>query len=145
MTYNSRNDRLKAYKETSVKTANPGRLIVMLYDEALKQIDHAVELLNGKSKKYDVVNNAILKAQDIVAELMVSLNFDKGGDVAKNLFNLYMFFNSKLMDGNVNKNPEPLMEVRENMAELKEAWEALEQKNTVNGEGKSKLGVNIAG
>jgi flagellar protein FliS len=144
MTYNSRTDRLKAYKETSVKTASPGKLIVMLYEEALKQIDRAIELLKSDTKKYDIVNNAIIKSQDVIAELMVSLDFDKGGEVAKNLFNLYMFFNNRLMEGNMAKKFEPLQEVRDNMAELKEAWEMLE-KGTADGNGKSRVGVNIAG
>lgn len=144
MTYNSRTDRLKAYKETSVKTASPGKLIVMLYEEALKQIDRAIELLKSDTKKYDIVNNAIIRSQDVIAELMVSLDFNKGGEVAKNLFNLYMFFNNRLMEGNMAKKPEPLQEVRDNMAELKEAWEMLE-KGTSDGKGKSRVGVNIAG
>ncbi len=66
---------LNAYKETTIRTASGGKLIVMLYDEALKQIDFAVEKLNQKSKQLDKVNIALLKAQDIITELMASLDF----------------------------------------------------------------------
>ena len=64
----------------------------MLYEEAIRQIDLAKGALEEDTKQLDRVNNAIGKAQDIITELMVSLDFEKGGEVAEKLFNLYMYF-----------------------------------------------------
>jgi flagellar protein FliS len=80
------NNSVHAYRETRVKTASQGRIIVMLYDEALRQIDEAVGLLDTGTKQLDRVNNSVVKAQDIITELMVSLDMEQGGDIARNLF-----------------------------------------------------------
>ena len=111
-----------AYKETRVRTAGQGQLIVMLYDEAIKQIDTAVQALDTHTKKLDTVHNAITKTQNIITELTVSLDFDKGGEMAKNLFNLYMFFNQQLTEANVRKEAAPLRVVRNFMAQIRDSW-----------------------
>ncbi len=92
---------LDQYKETQVATANQGKLIVMLYDGAIKFLNIAIE--NMEPKTYDIANNNILKAADIVTELLVSLNMDEGGEVSQNLFNLYMYFKKRLLEANIQK------------------------------------------
>ncbi|MDA3949756.1 MAG: flagellar export chaperone FliS [Spirochaeta sp.] len=102
---------IHAYRQTSVKTATQGRVIVMLYEEALRQIDMALDGIHSDSRQLDRINNAIIKAQSIITELMVSLDMEQGGEIAQNLFRLYMFFNDRLMEGNVKKEDAPLREV----------------------------------
>lgn len=137
-------NRLNAYRQTSVKTASQGRLIVMLYDEAIKQMVLAEEELGSKKVKFDTVHNAISKTQDVITELMASLDFEKGGDISKNLYNLYMFFNRQLVQANIDKNVEPIIEVRKFMSDLREAWVAIEG-TVVNQNPQAASGVNIAG
>ena len=134
---------ISAYKETSVRTASGGKIIVMLYEEAIKQLDGAIDLLKAENRPLDQINNRILKAQDIVTELMVSLDFDKGGEIAPKLFGLYRYFNDQLMEANINKNPQPLEAVRQLMGELRDAWVQILGKTHVQGEGVG--GVDIAG
>lgn len=135
---------LNAYGETKIRTASQGRLVVMLYDEAIKQIDIACSYLDQKSKKLDLVHNAIIRAQEVVTELMVSLDFEQGGDIAKNLFNLYIYFHNQLMEANVQKNVKQLKEVREFLAALREAWVEIVKKVPGNNAGPAS-GINIAG
>jgi flagellar protein FliS len=139
----SRQNKLNAYRETNIKTASQGKLIIMLYDEAIRQLDTAAELLKGESPQYDKVNNAVLRAQDMVTELMVSLDFDKGGEVAHNLFSLYMYFNRQMMQANLKKDAETLTSIRSQLNELREAWDQIINKQ--GGSGESSGGVNIAG
>ena len=141
----SKMNALNAYRETKVRTASQGKLIVMLYDEAIKQVDIALDALSVESRQLDNVNNAILKSQEIVTELMVSLDFDAGGDIAKNLFSLYMFFNNQLMEANLNKTSQPLRNVRRLMAELRETWESVSKTVPMVESANSSGGVNIAG
>lgn len=136
---------VQAYRSTRVKTASQGKIIVMLYDEALRQIDTAVGMLTGKTRKLDDVNNAIVKAQDVVTELMVALDFDQGGEIAQNLFRLYVFFNEQLMDANMKKDAEPLKRVRPLMAELRDAWKEIENVPVPKDRPVQSQGVNIAG
>lgn len=137
-------DPLRAYRQTRVKTASQGQLIVMLYDEGLKQLKTAEnELLSGQPK-LDLVHNAIVKTQDIITELMVSLDFEKGGDIARNLFHLYMYFNQKLVDANLSKNISNLREVHDLMADLRESWAAIES-TVPRQDHHVTVGVNLAG
>ena len=135
---------LDIYKETHIKTASAGKIVVMLYDEGLKQIDFAVEKLENEGSSLDEISNALIKAQDIITELMASLDFERGGEVAKNLFSLYMFFNQRLIDANLNKDAEPLKIVRRLFGDLRGAWAEIVKKG-ISTNSDSSSGVNIAG
>ncbi len=74
----SATDPVQAYRETQIKTANQIKLIVMLYDGAIRHLALAVEDLAGGHGHYDRVNGHIVAAQDIVSELMSSLDFERG-------------------------------------------------------------------
>ena len=134
---------VSAYRETSVRTASGGKMILMLYDAAILQIDSATGHLDERTKQLDLVNTAILKAQDIITELMVSLDFEQGGEIAPKLFGLYRFFNEQLMQANIQKDPEPLRGVRTMMSDLRDAWAQIVTTTSV--PSRTKSGVNIAG
>ena len=135
---------INAYKETKIKTASRGQLIVMLYDEAVKNLDLAISALENKHRKYDEVNRTIIKTQDIITELLVSLDFDRGGDIAKGLFNLYMFFNDRLVEANLKKECETVKVVRRLMNELRTAWVEIASHPAAE-PAEAAGGVNIAG
>lgn len=136
---------LNAYRETQIKTANQGKLIVMLYDGAIKNLNQAVESFSSSHRKYDVISNAILKAQDIISELMVSLDFEKGGEISRNLFSLYTFMNNQLLTANLKKEKNPVEEVKKMLMELREAWAEIARKGAVQAGAVGENGVNIAG
>lgn len=137
---------LSAYKQTSVKTASPGRLIVMMYDEGIRQLDIAVRALEENTKTLDKVHNAIIKVQDIITELLISLDLDNGGEIAKNLFSLYTYFNKQLFEANTRKDAQQLKEVRTMLAELRVAWvNAAESSESSKANGGPERGLNIAG
>ena len=138
-------NRVNAYRETDIKTAGQGKLIVMLYDEAVKQLSIAIKELEKDSKALDKVNSAVIRAQDMITELTTSLDFERGGDIAQNLFNLYMYFNNRLLDGNIRKDKKPLIEVRTHLMELRGAWFQISKKATMDNHTPSVRGVNIAG
>jgi flagellar protein FliS len=141
----SRTDPLRSYKETQIKTATPGKLVVMLYDGAVKHLSLALEGLNSRHRSYDRVSEQLVRAQDIITELMVSLDFERGGEIAKSLFNLYMWMNRQLLDGNIRKDTAPLESVRSVLQELRAAWAELAEKAGAQAPARSAGGVNIAG
>ena len=140
---------LSAYKETRIRTASQGQLIVMLYDEAVKQLERGLELINlNRSSKYEpsrieIIGKAIIKARDIITELMVSLDFDQGGEIAQNLFALYTWFNKELLESHITMDTGRIGTVKNQIADLKTAWVDIAAKN--NTEGRIIEGVNIAG
>jgi flagellar protein FliS len=139
------NDRVQAYKEIQIKTANQIRLIVMLYDGAVRHLNLALDSFAEGHRRYDVINNHIIAAQDILSELTASLDFEKGGTLAKNLFSLYSFMNRQLLDANLKKDPNPLRDVKKLLGELREAWEEISTRKGLEEKGADSSGVNIAG
>ena len=141
---------ISTYRETRVKTASQGQLIVMLYDEAVKHLDRGLEILakdeGGKKNPGNIerVSKCILKAEEIVTELIVSLDFDQGGEIAKNLFSLYTWFNKELLEANISHDSRRINAVRNQLSELRSAWAEVAAKSSETS-GKSVSGVNIAG
>ena len=120
------NQAYNAYKTTNVKTASQGRLVVLLYEEAVRQLSSASSMYDA-DKKLPVKNiekfgNAILKAQEIITELQVSLDMEKGGEIASNLMALYIFFNKQLTEANIKKDKDVLDSILKMMKDLCESW-----------------------
>lgn len=124
----NRKNQYEAYKNTEISTADQGKLIVMLYEGAIRFLNIARD--NMDHRTYDVVNTNIIKAQDILTELMISLNMDAGGEIAENLMNLYAYMKKRLIEANVSKDVEILEEVTGHLSQLKSAWEEISQKET---------------
>ncbi|MGV7931101.1 MAG: flagellar export chaperone FliS [Spirochaetota bacterium] len=114
------------YKRTEINTANQGKLIVMLYDGAIKFLNIAIE--NMEPRTYDIVNTNIIKAQDIITELLLSLNVAEGGEISKGLMSLYLYFKKRLLEANVQKDAEILKEVLLHLRELRAAWDKISAK-----------------
>ena len=90
------------YKNMQIQTASQERLLIMLYEGAIKFINQGK--LAFQDGKYDIGNECIKRAQDIVSELMSSLNFESG-EVANNLFVLYEYIYHRLVQANIKKIP----------------------------------------
>jgi len=138
-------DPVNAYKEIQIKTANQIRLIVMLYDGAIRHVNLALDAFAEGHRGYDVINSHLIGAQDILSELMASLDFDKGGVLAKNLFSLYSFMNRRLLDGNLSKDQAPIVEVKKMLSDLREAWDEISTRKGLEENSTPASGVNIAG
>ena len=93
----------KQYNSVHVSTVDRGRLLLMLYDGCIKFLKHAKDGL----EKQDIPKFArfLSKAQAIISELMLTLDFEKGGDVAKDLDRLYDFMLFYLTEANLEKSP----------------------------------------
>lgn len=116
---------VEQYRKSAVNSASPLQLVVMLYDGALRFMEaakHSIE--HGELYKQ---NENCKKAQNIISELMSTLNMEQGGEIAQNLFSLYTFAYDKLIEGNVNDNPKSISEAIEVMSQLRESWVQLEK------------------
>jgi flagellar protein FliS len=116
-------DQVSVYKETSVTTQNKGRLVVMLYDGAIKFMKLAIEKIEvgdveGKS-------HCINKAVDIVNELNAVLNTQEGGEIAANLRKLYLFMSNRLAEADVKRDTQRIRDVISLMEELNQGWKAI--------------------
>ena len=114
---------VSAYQETSITTESKGRLIIMLYDGAIKFMRLAIREIEAQN--FEAKGRYIGKAQDIINELNAVLDMEAGGEVAENLRKLYVFMSSHLSRANVKRDPQMIREVITLMEELNKGWRAI--------------------
>lgn len=108
------------YQTNQIATASPKKLLIMLYDGAIKNLRLAELSLNEKN--LENVNKYLTKAQDIITEFMTTLNFEDGGEVAQNLYRLYEYMDYRLIRANIDKDIEPIKEIKKYLEELRDTW-----------------------
>ena len=111
---------IKSYRRTNVITADPGKLVIMCYEGAIDNLTIAKRMLI--EKKYEEKCKALKKTQDIISELLCSLDFQKGGPVARNLESLYNYMTRKIVLADVNQDVSAIDEVLGMLGELLSAW-----------------------
>lgn len=114
------------YKRQDIQTASPGKLLVMLYDGAVKNLDLAKSAY--EQNDYESKVQAIGKCRAIVLELIGALDFEKGGEIAKNLQSLYAYTLRRLGDADMKKDRQALIESRSILANLRDAWATIVKK-----------------
>ncbi len=88
---------IESYQRTAVSTQSRGRLIVMLYDGAIKFMKLAIQEIEAGN--WAAKGQYLIRAQDIIAELNAVLDTEAGGEIARNLRRLYLFMNRRLCAG----------------------------------------------
>ena len=115
------------YQATRISTATKEQLLLITYDIGIKACHTAENALlgktNGGSPDYDLANREIIRAQEVIRELMVTLNRERGGEVATKLIQLYEYMYQLLVDANIKKEPENIRTVCGMLEELKQTWE----------------------
>jgi flagellar protein FliS len=114
---------VEIYKEHAVGTQSKGRLIVMLYEGAIKFMNLAIKDIEAGDYAAKGLN--ITRAQDIINELNAVLDMDAGGEVAANLRRLYCFMVRRLTEANNKKDTRLIRDVIDMMEELNQSWKAI--------------------
>ncbi len=114
---------VEAYKEVAVTTQSKGRLIVLLYDGAIKFLNLAMRELEAGN--YAEKGRYLNKAKDVINELNAVLDVDGGGEIATNLRRLYLFMNRHLCEANTKRDPQMIRDVITLLEELNQAWKAV--------------------
>lgn len=115
------------YLNMQVNTATPGELTLLLYNGCLKFMNLALEAI--RQHNYEAKNINIKKSQNIIQELMITLDFKY--DISKNLQSLYVYILEKLTEANVKLNENSLTEAIDLIKELRDTWaEAIKQLKT---------------
>ena len=115
-----------AYQSQAVGTAGPLQLVLMLYDRALAAIARSEWALKNKEPgSIELAHKELTRAQDIIAELMLSLDHDKGGEISTSLNAIYQFCLEQLTQANLSKDATALPFVAKSLTDLREAWAAI--------------------
>lgn len=120
-----RNQGIGAYKTTQVTAgADQKTLIVMAYDGVLRFLSRARTHI--EAREVEAAHDDLVRSRDIVEELASTLNLEAGGQIARNLWNLYVFFVQKITEANLTKDASIIDGVLPAIRELRDAWASLE-------------------
>jgi flagellar protein FliS len=117
---------VQSYRKTNITTSDPVKLVIMCYEGAIDSLKLAKEKI--KEKDYEKKAKAIIKAQDIIEELICSLDFEKGGEIANNLESIYNYMLRRILQGDLNIDVGPIDEVIGMFTELLSAWQEVASK-----------------
>jgi flagellar protein FliS len=118
-------DCARAYRANAILTASPGQLVLLLYDGALNAIAMARQAFDQPSRdfrRYETINRQLTKARRIIAQLKSTLNFEVGGEFAQTMDRLYHYYDRRLLEGNLRKQVDPIVEVEKLLGEVRDAW-----------------------
>lgn len=106
--------------QSAVSYASPHRLVLMLLEGALDRIAAA----RGHMGRGEVAEkaNQISRALGILEGLRMGVNKQAGGDIARNLDDLYEYMSRRLVEANAGNQPGPLEEVQALLGEIRDAW-----------------------
>ncbi len=114
------NNPYRQYQKTQVTTASREKILLMLYEGAIRFVKLAQTAMT--QKKVAEKGKYVSRATAIISELMATLDFKVGGQLAQDLENLYIFMIDKLIEGNINNNMECLESVEKILMTLYSAW-----------------------
>ncbi len=106
------------YKDNKILTATPAELTLMLYEGAIKFCNLALMAL--EKRDYEKVNINIIKAERIISEFRVTLDFKYS--VAKDFDNVYDYIYQRLIDANIKKDKDILEEALQYIREMRDTW-----------------------
>jgi flagellar protein FliS len=118
-------DPVRSYRESAVRGASPLGLIVILYDEMVRSIRKSRDCfergdIEGRGK-------ALMHVVEVIGYLQSILDFEKGGDVARNLASFYNFMRMKLLEIHIKPSPEGLDMLAAEFAKLSAAWRQVDE------------------
>ena len=132
------------YKKTNIESVGLGKLLLMLFEGAVRDIDNAKEAILNKD--INLAHNEIIKTQNIILELISSLNMEY--EISNQIFNMYEFMYYQLVIANAQKDIKVLDEVRDLLCEFHDIWEEASKKAGImkaQGETLPSQGLNIRG
>jgi flagellar protein FliS len=122
-------NKLGSYKQNQILSASPAELILMLFDEGLRALKKAEAAFAIETpERFEAISTHLLHTQDVLMELSLSLDTQKGGEVAANLQRIYDFMMRHLSKANSEKIIQPVIEVHHLLTTLRNAWQEVTEK-----------------
>lgn len=119
---------LNRYLEEAVKSSPKEKLVLMLYDGALRNLRQALSALESQDRSG--FGNYLGKSHSIIAELLNNLNHEAGEEISRNLEKLYLFVIDRITESNLKMDPVGINESMRILQTLREGWDhALKQTN----------------
>lgn len=108
------------YRQTSVETATPEKLLLMLYDIGIRALNQGILALEAKDNAK--ANTYLLKVQEVFLELMNTLDMENSEDIAIQLYQLYHFYDGRVVEANITKDATLLAPVLTFLRDYRAVW-----------------------
>ncbi len=119
-------DAAAAYRKNAILTASPEKVIKLLYDGAIQNLERGRIGLSDSSTSHGAdVGVALGKAMSIIGELRAALDHEVGGEIAQNLELLYEFSTDQISEANISRTPAPVDNTLRVLRTLKEGWDGI--------------------
>lgn len=114
----------KSYRQITTMTAPPGQIVLMLFEGALRSLERSLDGFNYQdpAEANMTIHNNLQRAQEIIQELNRSLNMELGGEFASTMRRLYDYFDRRIQESNLKKEPTGIREVIRHLTVLRDAW-----------------------
>jgi flagellar secretion chaperone FliS len=119
------------YRKAQVSTAGPGQRVVLMYEGLVKELKKGkINLVKAQKEisAMEAAHNALSLASQIILELRLALDMDKGGEIAENLRDLYDFWTIQISNSNTQKDAKLLSPVISMAEELRDTWKEASSK-----------------
>ncbi len=110
----------QTYKTTSIQTASQGRLVVMLFEGAIKFMNGFIEAV--RAGHIEGAHENAMKAQRIMTELTLALDHTKGGDVSRSIEAAYEDIRRRMTMANIRKDVAVAETVIKDLDAFRETW-----------------------
>lgn len=114
---------LNTYTQQQITTSSPVQTVVMVYDMVLSSLEEALDAIS--KKEFERRWKANKRAMDLITHMQNTLDMEKGGEVAENLFRLYTTLLFMLPDVDIKNSPEPIHFAIRLLTPLRDAWQEL--------------------
>ena len=114
-------DPYQAYTEAAVLNAGPIELVLKIYEAVIDAVRQARERLDAGD--IPARGKAITKAMNGITQLLLSLDFEKGGELSRNLQRLYTYMHRRLLEAHAQQKREAMDEVEALLRKLLGAWQ----------------------
>ena len=119
-------DAAAAYRRNAILTASPEKVIKLLYDGAIQNLERSrIGLSDSQTSHSAEVGVALGKAISIIGELRSALDHEVGGKIAENLDTLYEFSTDQISEANISRTPAPVDNTLRVLRTLKEGWDGI--------------------
>ncbi|MFO0752772.1 MAG: flagellar export chaperone FliS [Thermodesulfovibrionales bacterium] len=115
----------KLYKENQIATADPLKMVVMLYDGAIRFLRVSLVVVTKQRINVKRKLKYLEKACKIIEYLQSCLDREQGGEIARNLNDLYDYILVRLTQANFSNDPHTINEVIRLLIPLRDAWEEI--------------------
>jgi flagellar secretion chaperone FliS len=135
--------KVNTYRDQEILTASPARLVAMLYDKAVSCLHDTIAAIEAGDieRRY----KSSTRATEIISHLAITLDMDRGGEIAKNLEQIYRFILKHLLDVNIHNDAKAAQDVIRLLEPLRASWHELAAKGvTAAGRAPAKAGTRPA-